>query len=338
MKIKKTVFIALLTVLCLAIMVFSAVPMTGSSTVTYDPTLDVNHDGKINMKDIAGVADSFGTNGDPTVPVNVANWPSSMNTTVTNLPDTMNVNVTNWPSQQPQSQLVWCGKYQVNLQALGSMQTVSSVGAINVTGYEKMTVVLAFSNVECAGGNSYLSAIAWWGTSPSISPPSVYDSEDILTSTFYQIANPGSVSVNPISTDSYPIKEPYVVVTPSLPASTANSVINATVDVFVYLSNGAIAGSLHKTMSWTDYEASAGGLIDFGGFTFTGFDRITIDANSNVNVIVTIYAWNTQIDSFSLNGTSAVVKTYAVSGPLIITANPFPYKPCSLAFNFYVTS
>jgi hypothetical protein len=76
MKIGKTLFAVLLTVFCLSIMVFSAVP-TGSTAGGYDPQLDINHDGVINMKDIGSVARSFSptnTGNDPTVPANVTNW------------------------------------------------------------------------------------------------------------------------------------------------------------------------------------------------------------------------------------------------------------------------
>jgi hypothetical protein len=76
MKIGKTVFAVLLTVFCLSMMIITAIP-TRSSVGDYDPQLDINHDGVINMKDIGGVARSFSTSGDPTVPVNVTNWPES---------------------------------------------------------------------------------------------------------------------------------------------------------------------------------------------------------------------------------------------------------------------
>jgi hypothetical protein len=81
MKVWKTVFAVFLSVFCLAMMVSSAVP-SGSTVGGYDPQLDINHDGVIDMKDVGGVARSFSTSGDPTVPVNVTNWPSEMNVTV----------------------------------------------------------------------------------------------------------------------------------------------------------------------------------------------------------------------------------------------------------------
>jgi hypothetical protein len=68
MKIKKFVFVYILTVLCLVV-VFSTVTINAA----YDPNDDVNHDGAINMKDIALVARAFGSSGDPTMPVNVTN-------------------------------------------------------------------------------------------------------------------------------------------------------------------------------------------------------------------------------------------------------------------------
>jgi hypothetical protein len=39
----------------------------------YDASLDVNHDGKVNMLDFAKMARTYGISGDPTVPVSVTN-------------------------------------------------------------------------------------------------------------------------------------------------------------------------------------------------------------------------------------------------------------------------
>jgi hypothetical protein len=81
MKIGKTFFMVLLTALCLAIMVVSAIPIGGGDVGDYDPMLDINHDGKIDMTDIGTDARAFLTSGDPTVPVNVTNLPLLVTTT-----------------------------------------------------------------------------------------------------------------------------------------------------------------------------------------------------------------------------------------------------------------
>jgi hypothetical protein len=73
---KKDLVIAVLVTFCLTATLF-LINTTRSQTVgQYDSWLDVNHDGIINMKDLATVARAFGTSGDPTVNVNVTNWPT----------------------------------------------------------------------------------------------------------------------------------------------------------------------------------------------------------------------------------------------------------------------
>jgi hypothetical protein len=70
---------------------------TRSQTVgQYDPTLDVNHDGKINMADIGMVARAFGTSGDPTAPVTINGYNSSTQTYDINIPalSSGNLNIT----------------------------------------------------------------------------------------------------------------------------------------------------------------------------------------------------------------------------------------------------
>lgn len=59
---KNTVFAVLVT-FCLTAMLFMIVPV--SSYGTYDPWIDFNDDGKIDVKDIATVAKNFGSNGTP---------------------------------------------------------------------------------------------------------------------------------------------------------------------------------------------------------------------------------------------------------------------------------
>jgi len=51
----------------------------------YDPWVDYNEDGKIDIKDIATAAIKFGTSGDPTKNVNVTNWPESMSISIPKL-------------------------------------------------------------------------------------------------------------------------------------------------------------------------------------------------------------------------------------------------------------
>jgi hypothetical protein len=70
---RKHLFFAIAATCLLTTFLFGVVPIRSAG---YDPTLDVNHDGKIDGKDIALPASAYGTAGDPTVPVNVTNWPT----------------------------------------------------------------------------------------------------------------------------------------------------------------------------------------------------------------------------------------------------------------------
>jgi len=72
---RKSLVIAVLFTFCLTVSVFSVIPV--SSSGTYDPWLDSNDDGKIDLKDYFAVGKAYGTSGDPTKNVTVANWPKS---------------------------------------------------------------------------------------------------------------------------------------------------------------------------------------------------------------------------------------------------------------------
>ena len=50
-------------------------PKTTTSVIQYDPWLDYNDDGKVDMRDIGPVARAFGLSGDPTKNVTVTNFP-----------------------------------------------------------------------------------------------------------------------------------------------------------------------------------------------------------------------------------------------------------------------
>jgi hypothetical protein len=67
---KKDVIVGVLATFCFTALLFTVLIGIGAN---YDPWLDTNHDGKIDIKDIAAVAKAFGTAGDPTVNVTVTN-------------------------------------------------------------------------------------------------------------------------------------------------------------------------------------------------------------------------------------------------------------------------
>ena len=71
---ERVLVIAVLSALCLTMVL--AVP-TNSLVGYYDPWLDYDDNGNIDMKDVAASARAFGSLGDPMKYVNVTNWPVS---------------------------------------------------------------------------------------------------------------------------------------------------------------------------------------------------------------------------------------------------------------------
>jgi hypothetical protein len=75
--IKKDLIIAVLSTFCLTSTLFLVIPTRSSSnSFPYDPWVDLNGDGKIDIYDITWAAELYDTSGDPTRNVNVTNWPS----------------------------------------------------------------------------------------------------------------------------------------------------------------------------------------------------------------------------------------------------------------------
>lgn len=75
MTTKKDLVIVILATFCLTLTLFVAMPTRSAGT--YDPWLDVNDDGIIEMMDFFELSNAFGASGDPTRNVNVTNWQPS---------------------------------------------------------------------------------------------------------------------------------------------------------------------------------------------------------------------------------------------------------------------
>lgn len=73
MATKKDLVIVVLITFCLTATLFLTRTTRSQVAGQYDPSLDINHDGTINMKDIGAEAKAFGTSGDPTLNVTVTN-------------------------------------------------------------------------------------------------------------------------------------------------------------------------------------------------------------------------------------------------------------------------
>jgi len=73
---KKDLIIAVLATFCLTSALFIVIPTKGSSnSLPYDPWVDLNGDGKIDIYDITWACELYDTSGDPTRNVNVTNFP-----------------------------------------------------------------------------------------------------------------------------------------------------------------------------------------------------------------------------------------------------------------------
>lgn len=94
------------TMFAVVLLTMAFIPIS-SQVGTYDPWLDVDENGKIEIKDFAQMALAYGTTGDPTKNVNVTNWPSDYEV------QTVSINVT-WAGYHgfAQSQpIVYAGGY-----------------------------------------------------------------------------------------------------------------------------------------------------------------------------------------------------------------------------------
>jgi hypothetical protein len=73
---KKDLIIAVLATFCLTATLFMVTSTRSQTPIgTYDPTVDINHDGSVNILDAILLANHFSTSGDPTISVYVTNTP-----------------------------------------------------------------------------------------------------------------------------------------------------------------------------------------------------------------------------------------------------------------------
>jgi hypothetical protein len=75
MRLRRDVLIAVLVTFCLTSALFAVKPSGSLSSKQYDPWMDINDDGRIDMRDIGQLCINFGAAGDPTKPVIINhNW------------------------------------------------------------------------------------------------------------------------------------------------------------------------------------------------------------------------------------------------------------------------
>jgi hypothetical protein len=82
MKIRKDLIIAVMVTFCLTATLFMILPTSSNPGSEYDPWIDNNEDGEIDIFDAISWAHTFATSGDPTKNVNVMNWPVTNQQTV----------------------------------------------------------------------------------------------------------------------------------------------------------------------------------------------------------------------------------------------------------------
>ena len=75
MRLRRDVLIAVLATFCLTSALFAVKPSGSLSSKQYDPWMDINDDGRIDMRDITQLCINFMATGDPTKPVIINhNW------------------------------------------------------------------------------------------------------------------------------------------------------------------------------------------------------------------------------------------------------------------------
>lgn len=115
---------------------------SATNTNGYDPWIDTNHDGTIDIYDIIAVASRFGTSGDPA----------------------LNVTVTNFPSPKLQYETVFLGQFNITSGRYISFFIPTDLNnPVFCGGYSKLSVMyqpIFYSNT--LNFTLYLSAIGWW--------------------------------------------------------------------------------------------------------------------------------------------------------------------------------
>lgn len=118
------------------------IPVSSQQVGGYDPWLDINGDGIIDMMDLATAARSYGTSGDPT----------------------RSVYVTNWPAEEPDYQVLHLGIFNITSGLTYSFAVPDWNHPIPADEYTKFSVL--YDVFDMSPGNYRLNvsvaAITWW--------------------------------------------------------------------------------------------------------------------------------------------------------------------------------
>ncbi len=138
---KKDLVIAVLATFCVTATLFIIIP-TRSQNDRYDPWLDVNGDGKMDILDIAAVAKAFASSGD----------------------STKNVNVTNWPSPKTEYELLYLGKFNITSGKAYYFDIPDWNNPVFCGGYSRLSVSYDVSSTNAGSYDLTLSlaGISWF--------------------------------------------------------------------------------------------------------------------------------------------------------------------------------
>lgn len=134
MRIRKDLILAVLTTLCLSIVLFSVLP--SNSGLPYDPWTDIDDNGKIDMKDVGAVASRFATSGDSTKTVRISGYDSSTSWQNITIPPhaSGNINITTGNYSRVTLGLTASnGSGQMNLGTWFVLNDYYSIGMDNIT-------------------------------------------------------------------------------------------------------------------------------------------------------------------------------------------------------------
>ena len=134
---KKIIFASACVLLALTLLVRI------SSSAAYDPWVDLDESGDINIFDVVTLAGSYQTTGDPTKNVNVLNWPVTNQQTV-------------WYNRDSSATSGW-----YNASGFGHLHLIWYVADLD--GPESVTVDVLVRIINPAGGWSY-----WSGSSQAV--------------------------------------------------------------------------------------------------------------------------------------------------------------------------
>lgn len=324
---RKDLVIAVLVTFCLTATLFLVSTSRSQTAAQQNTSPDVNHDGKIDMRDVVAVLRTFGTRAHAR--------PSTENVTVVN--PTLPVTIVN------SSETILYATYDVSWgqNDLGSYNLISGGGELSVASYSSMSVFLQFEDVSAKDEewNAMWTVFANW----YLDTNGTFAAFDYLPFTVSTVT--AAKGVQPIGV--YSIKAPYVTLSPTLVnvydcgfsnqfSPHASESATAICEIYVYLSRNEGTPSdqaMNDQQIGMIHDAATTTSMTFGPYLTEGYGEICIQMTSNVSCSVTVddMLYPTVIyDSFSLSAGNVVQKIYEVQSQQIriefSIATPMPWE------------